>query len=124
MRTKLLKWIPIAILFVAVTFAFSSMPAVNAADDETKVLESYGKLPLSFIENKGQVDEEVSYYLNGRDGTIYFTKEAVVYDLLSANASLSNEEMALWYLAWYLNISKTSSYNRLISKGENKNGQN
>ena len=32
--------------------------------------------------------------------------------------------LALWYLAWYLNISKTSSYNRLISKGENKNGQN
>ena len=31
---------------------------------------------------------------------------------------------ALWYLAWYLNISKTSSYNRLISKGENKNDQN
>ena len=34
------------------------------------------------------------------------------------------EVLALWYLAWYLNISKTSGYNRLISKGENKNDQN
>lgn len=81
----------ITILLVVVTLVFSSIPAVNAADDETKVLESYGKLPLSFIENRGQVDYEVSYYLNSRDGTIYFTEEGIVYDIVSVNASVSNE---------------------------------
>ncbi len=30
-------------------------------------------LPLYFIENRGQVDERVAYYLQGRDKSVYFT---------------------------------------------------
>jgi hypothetical protein len=48
-----------------------------------KVLKSYGRLPLSFVENKGQVDKRVSFYLKGNQGTIYFTKEAIIYDLIA-----------------------------------------
>lgn len=90
MKTKIVREMAVVIMLVAVTLAFL-MPAVTAADDETKVSEAYGALPLSFIENEGQVDNDVSYYLNGRQGTVYFTKEAIVYDLLSADASPSKE---------------------------------
>lgn len=40
-------------------------------------------LPLTqgFIENRGQVDEEVLYYMEGQQASIYFTEEAVVLDL-------------------------------------------
>jgi len=60
-------------------------------DIETSVKSSYGKLPLSFIENKGQVDKSVSYYLKGKQGTIYFTKEAIVYDLFFNKGSYFKE---------------------------------
>ena len=61
---------------------------------EVSVKSSYGKLPLSFIENKGQVDESVSYYLKGKQGTIYFTKEAIVYNLfLNKGSSLAEKRL-------------------------------
>ena len=53
---------------------------------------SYGKIPLHFIENKGQVDTSVAYYLKGKSGTVYFTKEAIVYDLFSPKESHSVEK--------------------------------
>ncbi|MEE8574950.1 MAG: SBBP repeat-containing protein, partial [Thermodesulfobacteriota bacterium] len=54
-------------------------PAANAK--ETK---AYGKLPLYFIKNDGQVDEKVEYYVKGAGGggyTIYFTHEGVFFSL-------------------------------------------
>jgi hypothetical protein len=57
-----------------------------------KMLKSYGRLPLSFVENKGQVDKKVSFYLKGSQGTIYFTKEAIIYDLISGEPRPSKGE--------------------------------
>ena len=80
-----------SIFLFVVFFATSSFPASQSITPDsatkTKVLASYGKLPLSFIENKGQVNKTVSYYLKGRQGTIYFTQEGMVYDLVSAGPS-------------------------------------
>lgn len=59
---------------------------------EASVKSSYGKLPLYFIENNGQIDESVSYYLKGKQGSIYFTKEAIVYDLFINNESDTKEK--------------------------------
>jgi hypothetical protein len=50
--------------------------------DQVKLQADYGGLPLAFIKNQGQVDEQVLYYLKGREGTIYFTKSGIVYDLI------------------------------------------
>ena len=67
-----------------------TLPTVHArkGDNGAKltVLDPYGKLPLSFIENKGQMDKKVSYYLKGRQGTIYFTRKGITYDLISTNS--------------------------------------
>jgi len=46
-----------------------------------QVLESFGKLPLYFIENRGQIDERVAYYVQGRDITAYFTSRGITFAL-------------------------------------------
>jgi hypothetical protein len=77
-------------------FASFPLPVAHSArpDDPArlKALESYGKLPLSFVENKGQVDKKVSFYLKGSQGTIYFTKEAIIYDLILGEPRPSKRE--------------------------------
>jgi hypothetical protein len=78
-------------LFLSLAFlscsSVSNVHPVKPDDPSTlRVLGSYGKLPLWFVENRGQVDKRVSYYLQGRQGTICFTKEAIVYHLTSAKA--------------------------------------
>lgn len=37
----------------------------------------FGRLPLYFIPNKGQMDERVAYYVQGWDKAIYFTSEGL-----------------------------------------------
>ncbi|MFH2001565.1 MAG: SBBP repeat-containing protein [Planctomycetota bacterium] len=45
----------------------------------TRVQNSFGKLPLYFIENQGQMDEEVAYYVKGADKTLYFTETGITF---------------------------------------------
>lgn len=42
---------------------------------------NYGRMPLYFIENRGQVDKKVKYYAVGRGHTLFFTREGVVLSL-------------------------------------------
>jgi hypothetical protein len=49
---------------------------------KAQVVQAYGKLPLSFTENTGQVAEPVRFYLRGSRGTVYFTPQEVVYDVV------------------------------------------
>src|SRR5947209_711023 len=42
---------------------------------------AYGKLPLTFIANRGQLDRRVAYYVPGRDKSLYFTKGGVTFAL-------------------------------------------
>ncbi len=53
-------------------------------DAKSKIVEKYGKLPLSFIRNDGQVDEEVKFYERGSGHNTYFTREGVCLELISA----------------------------------------
>ncbi|TLY27567.1 MAG: hypothetical protein E6K63_10590 [Nitrospirae bacterium] len=47
----------------------------------------YGKLPLYFVENQGQVDARVAYFLQGRDTTVYFTSQDVTIALTGPAAA-------------------------------------
>jgi len=69
-----------AILLVALMVAFpavgllageSSTDTMDLSTTESSVLEAYGKLPLLFIENQGQVDEAVRYYVTASGQTVY-----------------------------------------------------
>ena len=58
-----------------------SAPADAAT--RAKAAEALGKLPLYFIENRGQTDARVAYYVQGSTTNVYFTKTGVVYALAS-----------------------------------------
>jgi hypothetical protein len=61
--------------------------SVSAASTSTKpaaqarLIEGLGKLPLYFVENQGQLDERVAYYIQGSDKTIYFSPGGVTFAL-------------------------------------------
>jgi hypothetical protein len=44
-----------------------------------------GNLPLSFVENKGQVDNRVKYSTKTKSGTVFFTDQEIVYQFLSGD---------------------------------------
>jgi len=44
------------------------------------VIPDYGKIPLYFIPNKGQVDENVLFYAKASRYTLWMTKEGLVFD--------------------------------------------
>jgi hypothetical protein len=54
-----------------------SDPAVKS-----KVMESYGKLPLYFIENKGQMEKTVKFYISGAGGRLFFTLDSIVSEIV------------------------------------------
>ena len=69
-------------------------PSVNVSSEETapqaetvdeatrsRVTEAYGKLPLSFEENRGQVDKEVKYISRGSGYTMFLTPTEAVLTL-------------------------------------------
>jgi hypothetical protein len=90
------KIFALAICLVALMVAFpaagllageNSTDTIGLSTTESSVLEAYGKLPLLFIENQGQVDEAVSYYVQASGQTIYFTKKNIVFDLIRSGGA-------------------------------------
>jgi len=55
-------------------------PLLNEAQ-KTQLVETYGRGPLAFIENRGQVDQQVRYYTRGGGQSIGFTREGLVFAL-------------------------------------------
>jgi len=68
-------------LFPVLFLAVSGAAASGKADKES-ILRTYGKLPLYFIENKGQVDPRVRFYVKTSGQTLYLTDEGIIFDLL------------------------------------------
>ncbi len=72
--------------FLLITFYVGEATAnvKSGAEDATKarIQETYGKLPLYFIKNDGQVDEKVKFYEKGSGHATYFTKEGVYITLV------------------------------------------
>jgi len=51
------------------------------AATKVRIQAALAQLPLYFVENRGQVDERVAYYVQGSDKTLYFTAEGVTFVL-------------------------------------------
>src|SRR3972149_5196606 len=49
--------------------------------DKAQIQESYGKLPLYFIQNNGQVDGNVQFYDRGSGHSTFFAKDGVYLTL-------------------------------------------
>ncbi|MEF9427435.1 MAG: hypothetical protein L0956_09825, partial [Candidatus Mariimomonas ferrooxydans] len=61
----------------------------NTATDESKskILSKVYSLQIPFIENKGQIDEKVRFYVNTFAGTVFITdKGEILYNLINTEA--------------------------------------
>nr|MBC7246089.1 SBBP repeat-containing protein [Chloroflexota bacterium] len=65
--------------------------ATSNAQPHIALDSSFGQLPLYFIENRGQVDERVAFYIQGRDKVLYFTAQGVAFVLDGSLASAPTE---------------------------------
>ncbi|MCP4577821.1 MAG: hypothetical protein GY846_16230, partial [Deltaproteobacteria bacterium] len=66
----------------SVSFVAVSEAAAPGKAEKVNILEGYGKLPLYFIENKGQLNPKVRFYVKTSGRTLYFTNEGIIFDLL------------------------------------------
>lgn len=48
--------------------------------------EAYGRLPLAFVKNKGQINSQVSYYGQSRGAKVYFTANEVMFSFAKPTA--------------------------------------
>lgn len=49
--------------------------------DRTQIEQTFNQIPIYFTENRGQTDEEVHYYVQGTDKTLYFTSSGIIFSL-------------------------------------------
>lgn len=70
--------------------AHSTTAQVETSPTPSRVKEAYGKLPLHFVENRGQLDRAVAYYVQGRGQAVYFTPQGVTF-ALTGQASSADE---------------------------------
>src|SRR5437870_3409064 len=47
------------------------LPQAPSKAVRARLARGYGRLPLTFIANRGQLDRRVAYYVAGRDKTLY-----------------------------------------------------
>ncbi|MHB1455860.1 MAG: DUF7948 domain-containing protein, partial [Armatimonadota bacterium] len=82
-RSKIPALFICIISFLAIVFtapAFSADGKMNA-----RVTKSYGKLPLSFVENKGQMDKRARFLIRGPRASAFFRNDGVTFDLWDAS---------------------------------------
>ena len=60
---------------------------------KVRMAQSYGRLPMYFIENRGQVDKQVKYYARGPGHTLFFTKEGLVMTLARPGKASGDEAL-------------------------------
>ena len=83
MKAKLgLSALTAIVLFLfSVSFVAVSGAAAQGKADKESILEVYGKLSLYFIENKGQLDPTVRFYVTISGKTLHSTDKEIVFDL-------------------------------------------
>ena len=91
MNTKVGLRVLTALFLGFFSLAFFAVTGASATGEaHKKKLKAYGNLPLYFIENKGQLDAKVRFYVKTSGQTLYFTDEGIVFDLLRGEKQARN----------------------------------
>lgn len=79
------------LLFNQLAWPARESVAVGGLSDEASLevekrsaLNTLEEVPLQFLENRGQLDAEVKFYLQGRDKSVYFTQQGITISLTEA----------------------------------------
>ena len=112
----------------------SAAPATKQVPaDQSKILETYGQLPLSFEPNAGQTDSRVKFLSRGPGYTVFLTNDEAVLALSAGGSKRkqgSTGESSALPMAGFRNISSprpepghTTAVLRMQLIGANKNAQ-
>ena len=79
-----------------------SAATLSRSDNATqaRIEKNFGKFPLYFIENRGKFDTRVTYYVKGRDKTLFFTPQGLTL-ILTGNGKISTSQEAVVHRASY-----------------------
>jgi len=98
--------------------------------DQSRILESYGQLPLSFEPNAGQTDGRVKFLSRGPGYTVFLTNDEAVLALSAGSKKSSSGQSGALPMAGFRDISKprteparTGAVLRMRLVGANKNAQ-
>jgi predicted outer membrane repeat protein len=100
-RTNLKAWLIISLFLVGMAFPVTTgfadaVETLDKTDGGISVDRDFGKMPLYFIENQGQLDTEVDFYVQGSDKTLYFTPQGVTFALAGKKEKAKSEETQRW----------------------------
>ena len=70
---------------------FASTPPVRTPALQPRLVESYGRLPLSFEANRGQTDSQVKFLSRGRGYTMFLTQNEAVLSLRSQKSGVRSQ---------------------------------
>ena len=71
---------------IIISFYTISISAISASQvTDARISKSYGKLPLSFVENKGQMDKRARFVIRGPRASAFFRNDGVTFDLWEAS---------------------------------------
>ena len=70
----------------------AEVPAQADAVAEDGVELALLNLPLYFIENQGQLDQRVAYYVQGQDMSLYFTARGVTFAMSGPGEEADSQE--------------------------------
>ncbi len=76
----------------AATIGQSSKDAAAGGARMARVLDSYGRLPLYFVENRGQLAPQVRFYERGAGHATFFTAEGLVLSLARNTGKTASRE--------------------------------
>ncbi|MGH9168935.1 MAG: hypothetical protein ACRD02_14020, partial [Acidimicrobiia bacterium] len=65
---------------------------------ESQIGEQFERLPLTFIENRGQADPRAGYYVHGSETSVYFTAEGLRLALQDTEGAAQRWNLALDFL--------------------------
>ena len=85
----------LALFWVAVSLAAPTLPSGSDSPKNRKVQADWGRLPLAFMENRGQTAPEVKFYHQGRGLGAFFAREGIFLKLDGARPARWIPERAL-----------------------------
>ena len=81
---RLYRYLILLLMFVSLYALISPATSANQVTD-ARVAKSYGKLPLSFVENRGQMDKRARFVIRGPRASAFFRNDGVTFDLWKAS---------------------------------------
>ena len=100
----LLTTIVIGIL-LGIHFKYDSPPL------KTSLIKSWGKMPIYFVENQGQIDPRVGYYVKGGEKTLYFGPEGLTVSIHQAPKGEKTDPFSIKEATAAINTPKTETWN-------------